>query len=87
MTHESADSAALLLRGYHAFVDGDFEAMEEMLDPDVEWVAAGESEATWIVADSLDVALHVFTPEAREYYRLEQLWGEAPKSAVGERTA
>jgi ribosome-associated protein len=25
----------------------------------------------------------VFTPETREYYRLEQLWGEAPARAVG----
>jgi ribosome-associated protein len=30
------------------------------------------------------VIVHVFTPEAREYYRLEQLWGEAPRRAVGE---
>jgi ribosome-associated protein len=28
--------------------------------------------------------VHVFTPDAREFYRLEQLWGEAPKRAVGE---
>ena len=33
--------------------------------------------------DYLDVIVHVFTPEAREYYRLEQLWGEAPRRAVG----
>ena len=43
----------------------------------------GEREATWIVADYLDVVLHVFTPQAREYYRLEQLWGEAPARSVG----
>ena len=35
-------------------------------------------EASWILMDYLDVVLHVFTPEAREFYRLEQLWGEAP---------
>ena len=29
-------------------------------------------------ADYLDVVLHVFTPEAREYYRLEELWGDVP---------
>jgi ribosome-associated protein len=29
--------------------------------------------------DYLDVIVHIFTPEARDYYRLEQLWGEAPK--------
>ena len=31
--------------------------------------------------DYLDVIVHVFTPEAREFYRLEQLWGEAPRAA------
>jgi ribosome-associated protein len=43
----------------------------------------GQSEARWILMDYLDVIVQVFTPEAREYYRLEQLWGEAPLSAVG----
>jgi ribosome-associated protein len=44
----------------------------------------GLSEARWILMDYLDVIVHVFTPDAREFYRLEQLWGEAPKRAVGE---
>jgi ribosome-associated protein len=44
----------------------------------------GVAEARWILMDYLDVVVHVFTPEAREFYRLEQLWGEAPKRAVGE---
>jgi ribosome-associated protein len=44
----------------------------------------GLSEARWILMDYLDVIVHVFTPEARKYYRLEQLWGEAPRRAVGE---
>jgi ribosome-associated protein len=39
--------------------------------------------ARWILMDYLDVVVHVFTPETREYYRLEQLWGEAPVQAVG----
>ena len=39
--------------------------------------------AGWILMDYLDVVVHVFTPEMREYYRLEQLWGEAPATAVG----
>ena len=43
---------------------------------------AGETEATWIVADYLDVVLHVFTPEARAYYRLEDLWGDVPSVEV-----
>jgi ribosome-associated protein len=43
----------------------------------------GLAEARWILMDYLDVIVHIFTPEAREFYRLEQLWGEAPKRAVG----
>ena len=42
----------------------------------------GLPEATWIVADYLDVVLHVFTPETREFYRLEDLWNDVPKLAV-----
>jgi ribosome-associated protein len=42
----------------------------------------GLGEARWILMDYLDVIVHVFTPDAREYYRLEQLWGEAPKRTV-----
>ena len=45
--------------------------------------AEGAAEARWILLDYLDVVVHIFTPEARDFYRLEQLWGEAPKRAVG----
>jgi ribosome-associated protein len=45
--------------------------------------AEGVGEARWILLDYLDCVVHIFTPEAREYYRLEQLWGEAPSRAVG----
>ena len=40
----------------------------------------GLTQAHWILMDYLDVVVHVFTPDTREYYRLEQLWGEAPVS-------
>ena len=42
----------------------------------------GVAEARWILMDYLDVVVHIFTPETREYYRLEQLWGEAPALPV-----
>src|ERR1700745_634032 len=42
----------------------------------------GLTQATWVLMDYLDVVVHVFTPDTREYYRLEQLWGEAPSQAV-----
>ena len=45
--------------------------------------AEGASEARWILLDYLDAVVHIFTPDARAYYRLEQLWGEAPARSVG----
>jgi ribosome-associated protein len=47
----------------------------------------GEQEATWIVGDYIDVVLHVFTPEAREFYRLEDLWDDVPHEKVEAATA
>jgi len=39
----------------------------------------GLSEARWILMDYLDVVVHVFTPETRDFYRLEALWGDVPR--------
>lgn len=39
----------------------------------------GGAEAGWTILDYLDCVLHVFTPEARDRYQLEDLWREAPR--------
>jgi ribosome-associated protein len=61
-----------------AFVDevryGLKHADEQVLPTSVD----GEREGNWIVADYLDVVLHVFTPETRKHYALEELWGDVP---------
>jgi ribosome-associated protein len=44
----------------------------------------GHSEARWILMDYGDCVVHIFTPSARDYYRLEMLWGEVPGLEVGE---
>ncbi|MGI8846054.1 MAG: ribosome silencing factor [Thermoleophilaceae bacterium] len=44
--------------------------------------AEGAGEASWILLDYLDCVLHVFTPAARDFYRLENLWGDAPRRSV-----
>ena len=40
--------------------------------------AEGVQESRWVLLDYVDCVLHVFVPDARRHYRLEQLWGEAP---------
>jgi ribosome-associated protein len=39
----------------------------------------GADEARWVLLDYGDLVIHVFQPEEREFYRLERLWGEAPR--------
>lgn len=41
----------------------------------------GEREGDWILLDFLDAVVHVFTPEARDFYRLDRLWREAPRES------
>jgi ribosome-associated protein len=43
----------------------------------------GGPAAGWVVLDYLDCVLHVFTPDARDRYRLEQLWEDAPRLELG----
>jgi ribosome-associated protein len=38
----------------------------------------GHRQGDWVLLDYLDVVVHVFTPEARAFYRLEALWGQVP---------
>jgi len=40
-----------------------------------------------VLLDFTDVVIHLFVPEAREYYDLELLWGDAPRVAWARKTA
>jgi ribosome-associated protein len=44
----------------------------------------GTAESGWILLDYIDFIIHVFTPEKRDYYRLDQLWGDVPSEEVDE---
>ncbi len=40
---------------------------------------SGYETATWLLADYVDVVIHLFDAERRKYYDLELLWGDAPR--------
>ena len=65
-------------RAIHDAIHLGLKAEHGMLPARVE----GVSEGRWILMDYLDVVVHVFTPETRERYRLEQLWREAPATRL-----
>ncbi len=65
-------------RAIHSAIYKELKDDEALLPRRVE----GEREARWILLDYLDCIVHVFTPDARDFYRLEQLWGEAPSRTV-----
>lgn len=44
----------------------------------------GEREQRWILLDYLDVVVHIFHSEEREFYGIERLWADAESVPVGE---
>jgi ketosteroid isomerase-like protein len=79
----SHDSVELLLRGYRAFVAGDLAALAGMLDPDVEWVAAGED----AILVSRDRVLEVLAERVAEGYHVtvDRAMGVADRVVVSMR--
>ncbi len=39
----------------------------------------GYAEGRWVLVDLNDIVVHIFVPEAREYYDLDRLWSDAPR--------
>lgn len=39
----------------------------------------GLETARWVLLDYIDFVVHVFHPQAREFYQIESLWGDAPR--------
>jgi ketosteroid isomerase-like protein len=62
----SQQAVDLFLRGYRAFVAGDLDAIEQMLDPEVEWIGVGEVAA---IADRGDV-LEILRDRVAEEYQV-----------------
>ena len=45
----------------------------------------GETEGRWVLLDYVDVVVHCFAQEEREYYDLERLWRDAPRVGFEDR--
>ena len=54
--------------------------IEKRLAPrDKPWHIEGYQHQSWILLDYVDVVVHIFQPETRQYYNLEKLWADAPR--------
>ncbi|MDE6777874.1 MAG: RsfS/YbeB/iojap family protein, partial [Alistipes sp.] len=42
------------------------------------WRMDGQQNALWIAMDYTDVIVHIFQTEMRDFYKLEELWADAP---------
>ena len=65
-------------RQLHAMSEEIDDALEKELG-DRRMGIEGYAESRWILLDYGDVVIHLFEPETREYYALEQLWGHAKR--------
>ena len=63
------------VKAIHDRINEGMKHEHEMLPIRVDGVASRQ----WILMDYGDVVVHIFTPDMREYYQLERLWGEAPQ--------
>jgi ribosome-associated protein len=48
------------------------------------WHVEGARQGNWVLLDYIDFVVHVFHREARAYYELERLWGDAPVETFSE---
>lgn len=46
------------------------------------WHTEGLEHLQWVLADYVDLVVHVFMPEKRAFYDLERLWGDAPRLSI-----
>lgn len=49
---------------------------------DKPWHVEGEDNAEWVLIDYVNVVVHVFQKQVREYYDIESLWGDAKTTQV-----
>ncbi len=60
-----------------AIAAGIEEKVQETLGEKV-WRIEGQQSALWIAMDYVDVVVHIFQTDLRSFYKLEELWADAP---------
>ena len=73
---ETADFDATM-KQIHAIAEESDAALRA--ENDVRMGIEGYEASKWVVQDYGDVLVHVFDPDTRDYYKLEELWADAPK--------
>jgi len=61
--------------------------LEELKPPTKPWHTEGLENRRWILLDYVDVVVHIFLQEARDYYQLERLWADAITETIDETAA
>lgn len=46
------------------------------------WHVEGEQNSEWVLIDYVNVVVHVFQQKTREYYNIEDLWGDAKITSI-----
>jgi len=71
--------------GVDAHVKAIADAIVEGMEAEGEraWHMEGYEGLRWVLVDFVDVVVHVFRGETRDFYALERLWGDAKREEVG----
>ena len=79
-----SDYFVLATAGNSRLVDAICDEVEETLKPQGEdpFAIEGRPDCTWLLMDYGQVLVHIFQPEARNYYRLDRMWGDAPHATM-----
>lgn len=71
--------------------DNQVDAIAESIDKEVyenfgenPWHTEGKKSREWLLIDYVDVVAHIFKKSSREYYKLENLWGDAEITYIEE---
>jgi len=62
-----------------AILDGILDGLEPETKP---WHVEGREALYWVLIDYVNVVVHIFQQEARDFYQLERLWADAKKEVI-----